>query len=352
MSSTLYIHLDKITKNLQKVKERVGAETVCMAVVKDEAYGHGAIPVAHHLKDKVEWFCVARADEGVLLREQGIRNPILVFEIPPVGQEELYLKYDLTASISDLNVFSRLKEGTKAHLHFDTGMFRLGMVPDEASLALQKMQEFDQIEYTGIYTHFANSDLKGQDRVFEQLHRFNGLRKAFPDHLMTHVSNSGAIFYYDKEQVSFDAVRPGVCLYGYAPGEDEIEELEPVVSWESQLVKITAIHKGDKVSYGSRWEAPRDGWLATVPVGYADGIPRLLSGKIEVEINGKLYPQVGTISMDYLMVFLGDDRPELGDKVTLLRNGELSAKKWAFQIGTIPYEITTSIAPKVKREYV
>lgn len=350
MNSTVYINLSKITHNLNAVRARVGADTVCMAVIKDEAYGHGAIAIAHHLKDKVEWFCVARLEEGIALRNEGIINPILVFEIPPVGQESSYLEYDLTASICDLSVFSRLKEGTKAQLHFDTGMFRLGMLPEEAPDALIKMNAH-KLDYTGIYTHFANSDHPGEERVFEQLESFKGVRSLFPDHLMTHTCNSGAIFYYDDKELIFDAVRPGVCLYGYAPGVEDVEELLPVLSWESKLVQVKKVSKGDKVGYGSKWEALEDGWIGTVPVGYADGIARNLSGLIEVEIAGKIYPQVGTISMDYIMVDLGSDQLEAGDKVTLLRDEELSAKEWAFKVATIPYEITTSISQKIKRVY-
>lgn len=322
-----------------------------MAVVKDEAYGHGMLPVADFLKDKVEWFCTARLEEAVQLRKHGIQNPILVFEIPPEGQEGLFLKHDITASISDLSVFERLKPGTKAHLHFDTGMFRLGMLPEDVTEAKQKMNNYD-LNYTGIYTHFANSDEKAHPRVLNQLEIFRSIRSQFPEKLLTHTANSGAIFYYHDKGVLFDAVRPGVCLYGYAPGADEIADLEPVIEWRSKLVQVKKIRKGDLIGYGSRWEAPKDGWLGVIPVGYADGIFRNLSGEFIVEIGGQLFQQVGTISMDYVMVYLKEQRFKQGETVTILKNGKLSAKEWAKKMGTIPYEITTAISPNVKREYV
>lgn len=351
MSSTLYVHLSKIGHNLKAVDQRIGKGVKRMAVVKDEAYGHGMLPVAGYLKDKVEWFCTARLEEAVQLREHGITNPILVFEIPPSGQESLFLKYDITASISDLSVFERLEAGTKTHLHFDTGIFRLGMLPEDVSDVHQKMKTHD-LNYTGIYTHFANSDVEGHPRVFRQLEDFRSIRAQFPEHLMTHTANSGAIFYHHDQGVLFDAVRPGVCLYGYAPGPDEISDLEPVIEWRSELVQVKKLKKGDLVGYGSRWEAPKDGWLGVIPVGYADGIFRNLSGEFSLEIAGQLFAQVGTISMDYIMVYLEEHQFKAGETVTLLKNGELSAKEWAKKMGTIPYEITTAISPKVDRIYV
>lgn len=351
MSSTLYVHLSKIGKNLDAVNKRVGRGVQRMAVIKDEAYGHGILPVADYLKEKVEWFCTARLDEAVQLREHGITNPILVFEIPPTGKEKLYLTHDITASISDLSVFERLRPGTKAHLHFDTGMFRLGILPEGVSEANEKMKTYD-LNYTGIYTHFANSDVESHPRVLDQLEIFRSIRSQFPEQLLTHTANSGAIFYYHDKGVLFDAVRPGVCLYGYAPGSDEISDLEPVIEWKSKLVQVKKLRRGDLVGYGSRWEAPEYGWLGTIPVGYADGIFRNLSGEFLVEINGLRFQQVGTISMDYIMVYLKKQKLETGNQVTLLRNGELSAKMWAKKMGTIPYEITTAISPKIKRVYI
>ncbi|MBO6586594.1 MAG: alanine racemase [Gracilimonas sp.] len=351
MSSTLYVDLSRIAHNLGVISDQVGKNIKKMAVVKDDAYGHGAVQVARHLEGSVDYFCVAKLAEAIELRESGIKKPILVFEIPPLGSEHLYKEHDITTSISDLSVFDRLEDGTQCHLHFDTGMFRLGMLPEQAESAREKMKEFDKLNYTGIYTHFANSDDPGHERVLRQLEVFKSIRPVFPDHLMTHACNSGGLFFYGEEGTYFDAVRFGVSLFGYAPGETEIRELKPAVKWVSHLVQVKKLNKGDAVGYGSRWTAPEEGWLGTIPVGYADGVFRTLSGKIHVEIAGQLYQQVGTISMDYMTVYLGKDRFEQGEPVVILRNGKLSAKEWARIAGTIPYEITTTIHPKVKREY-
>ena len=352
MSSTLYVHLSKIDHNLDVITQKVGRDIKKMAVIKDDAYGHGAVALARHLEGKVDYFCVAELIEAIELREAGIQAPILVFEIPPIGTEHVYKEQNIIASISDLSVFERLEPGTDCHLHFDTGMFRLGMLPEDAEAALKKMNEKRGLNYTGIYTHFANSDDPKNQRVAQQIEAFKKIRTLFPEHLMTHTCNSGGIFFYGDLGAHFDAVRFGISLYGYAPGDTAIRDLKPVVEWKSHLVQVKRIRKGDAVGYGSRWQAPKDGWLGTIPVGYSDGVFRKLSGQIKIEIDGNTYPQVGTISMDYLTVFLENERMEQGTPVTILRDGELSAQQWATKAETIPYEITTAIHPKVKREYV
>ncbi len=323
-----------------------------MAVIKDNAYGHGAIEVARYLEPKVEYLCVAELTEALELREAGISCPILVFEIPPVGQEYAYRTHNIIASIADLSVFERLEAGTDCHLNFDTGMGRLGILPEDAGTAYQKMQEFSELNYSGIYTHFANSDEPNDSSVIHQVQVFSSIRSKFPDELMTHTCNSGGIFFYSDKGALFDAVRPGVCLYGYAPGKTEIPNLQPALTWKAELVRVRKVKKGDAVSYGSRWKAPHSGWLGTVPVGYSDGLFRNLSGKIKVEIAEKKYRQVGTISMDYCGIFLEDSIFGPGEQVTLLNKKELDARSWAEKIETIPYEVTTAIAPKVQRKYV
>ncbi|MEX0721713.1 MAG: alanine racemase [Balneolaceae bacterium] len=352
MSSTLLIDLKKLDHNLNAVNAQLEKNVLRMAVIKDNAYGHGLLPIANRLKEKVEWFCVARVDEGVKLREAGIKIPILVFEIPPAGKEELYLSHNLTASIPDLAVFECLKEGTDCHLKFDTGMGRLGIMPADAEQALEKMKQNSHLNYTGIYTHFANADSVNHPHVFEQLKVFKAIRSTFPENLMTHTANSGAIFYYKEAGLQFDAVRPGVCLFGYAPGQVEVPQLQSIAEWKTHLVQVKKIHKGDVAGYGSRWEAPKSGMLGLIPVGYAHGVSRNLSGKFEVGIGNKFFPQVGTISMDYSAVFLDDTYFEAGEEVTLLRSGDLSVRSWAHTLGTIPYEVITGISIEVKREYL
>lgn len=323
-----------------------------MAVVKDEAYGHGLLKVADYLKDKADWFCVANIEEALVLRNQGIQNPILVFGVPEKGREALYVKHNITATISALNIFERLEAGTNCHLQFDTGMQRLGFNPDDVENVLQKVSKHSELNYSGIFTHFATADDPGHPRVTEQINIFQKLRAQFPSTWMAHTSNTGGTFHYHREGSIMDGVRTGIGLYGLPSGKHPISGIKPVARWETEIVQIRKVKKGDKAGYGGTWEAPEDGHLAILPVGYADGIFRALSNQMLVEIQGKKYPQAGTVSMDYIAVFLGNDIYEEGDTVTILDKGELSAKSWADKIGTIPYEIMTSIAPKVKRVYL
>lgn len=351
MNSTLYIHLSKLGQNLEVIRSRIGDGVKCMAVVKDQAYGHGLIPIAKYLQDKVDWFCVAEIKEAVRLRKESIENPILVFEIPNEGRQELYREYNITASISDLSVFERLEPGTDCHLHFDTGMMRLGMLPAEVPEVLQKMKEHPELNYIGIYTHFANADGDGLPTVENQLEVFKAIRAQFPSQLLAHTSNSGGVLYH-AEKGLFDAVRTGIALYGYYPGDQVIPELQPIIEWKSKLVQVKKIREGEAVGYGGSWKAPEDGWLGIVPLGYSDGIFRTLSGNFSVEIEAQTYPQVGTISMDYMAVFLGSDQLKTGTTVKILGEGELSAKQWAQRSGTIAYEVTTRLSRKIPREYL
>ena len=352
MSSTLFIDLNTMQHNLNEINKKLKKDVQRMAVIKDNAYGHGIVRISKFLKDKVEWFCVARLDEAILIRENGITNPVLVFEIPPKGMEDAYINYKLTASIADLSVFERLKAGTDCHIKFDTGMGRLGLMPEDASFILEKMKTYKHLNYKGIYTHFANADVPGHPSVLKQLEKFKIIRSHFPEQLMTHTANSGAIFYFQDYDLQFDAVRPGVCLYGYSPGETEVPQLKAAAVLRSELAQVKKVKKGATVGYGSRWTAPKDGWLGIIPAGYAHGISRNLSGKFEVEIDGKLFQQVGTISMDYSAVFLDDHQAVPGTTVTLLNNSNLKVKRWAKLLDTIPYEIVTRISNEVKREYI
>ncbi len=321
-----------------------------MAVVKDNAYGHGMSGVAQHLADQVEWFCVARVQEGIQLRREGIRNPVLVFEMPEPEHAPLYPEYDLVATVADLSTFELLKAGTKYHLNFDTGMKRLGLIPGQTPEVLEQVRNRTDLECTGIYTHFATADEDGSEGVDEQLKLFKSVRAQFPSELMTHTANTGAIFYYAHKDLQFDAVRPGVCLYGYPPGGTPIPDLESVLEWESYIMQLRKVRKGEKVGYGALWTAPENGWIGTVPVGYSDGIPRTLSGNFNIEVAGQPVPQVGRITMDYLGVF--SEQPlKRGERVLLFNGDDLNPAIWAQKAGTIPYEITTGLNSRIERCY-
>ncbi|GAB5409297.1 MAG: alanine racemase [Balneolaceae bacterium] len=352
MNSTIVIHLSKLDHNLDAVDRRLKSGVQRMAVVKDNAYGHGLIQISKHIKDRVEWFCVARVAEGKQLRESGIKNPILVFEAPLEESISWYKEYKLTATLSEIDTLSLLESGIEYQINIDTGMHRLGVLPEKASDLSECISKYPDLICTGIYTHYFKADDPGNQEVKEQLEIFKSIRSQFPSEWLTHTANTGGIFHYRKLDLQFDAVRPGVCLYGYGAGDIDVPDLEPIADWKSFLMQVKKIKKGEPVSYGARWLAPSDGYIGIIPTGYGDGIPRILTNSIKLKVEGKLYDQVGTISMDYSLVFLGNDLYEKGTKVYFLEGKSLSAKEWAKKANTIPYEITTSIKERVSKEYL
>ncbi len=352
MNSTVFIHQKYLLGNISAIKSRLKPKVKTMAVIKDNAYGHGFDGVAKCLEPEIDWFCVARAEEGVRLRKIGITKPILVFEIPNQYTAPLFPTHHLTATIADLESIDILETGTEFHINLDTGMRRLGILAEEVPSLIGKLEARTDITATGIYTHFSKADDPGNHEVEEQLKLFNALRVNFDSSLMTHTANTGAIFHYPKLDLQFDAVRPGVSLFGYGAGSNVINDLNPAIEWKSFLMQVKKVKKGEPVSYGGRWISPDDGFIGVIPVGYSSGIHRVLSSQIHYEIEGKLYPQVGIISMDYSMVFLDNNPFKIGTEVTLLNPEDLNAKVWAEKAGTIPYEITTGINPTIKRVFI
>ncbi len=350
MRSEITIYKSSIDKNLKAIKKRLQPGVKTMAVVKDNAYGHGLIEFAKLVQDQVDWFCVAHAERGVELRKAGFEHPILVFEIPSEKITELYTQYNLVATVADISTFDKLRPGTRYHLNFDTGMHRLGLLEEQVPLVKEKIKQHNNLHCEGIYTHFANPDDDIDVKVETQLERFTRIRAHFPQNLLTHTANTGAIFYHTDKDLQFDAVRAGIGLYGYAPGRQEVPDLESILEWTTHIVQIKKINKDEPVSYGSIWNAPADGFIYTIPVGYGDGIPRILSGKLKVMINNKLYNQVGRVTMDYIMVY-STDEIDIDSKVYLFNRKELNPEIWANEIATIPYEITTGLNARVKIKY-
>lgn len=348
-NSTVEINLSRLKKNLQKFREFLDPETNILAVVKADAYGHGAVEVAGTLEPWVEAFAVNDIHEGIELRKRGITKPLIVFEVPEKSMVTQYRVHNLTATVSAEEHFDWLPNGTSYHLNFDTGMGRLGFAPEEAKRISEMVKQYDHIFCTGIYSHFATADIPDSEFVAEQHRRFKTIRNYFPQELTAHIANTGATAFHQCEQ--FNMVRLGIGLYGYAPGKAPIEGIAPILKWKSRLVQVKKIAAQTPVSYGSVWKAPMDGYLGIIPVGYSDGLKRSLSEKVSIKINQQTYPLVGTITMNYAMVFLGKDRYPTTTPVVLLYSGN-DAKDWASQIGTIPYEILTSINPKIPREYI
>lgn len=351
LETKLVIDLKKLSQNVDAIQAKLKPGVKQMAVIKDNAYGHGAVQVAHHIKNKVEWFIVVRLYEAIELREAGIENPILVLEIPKPSEAPVYKKMNITAMIADVDTFDILEVGTDYQLNFDTGMSRLGLYPSQADDVLKLMKKYSKLTCSGIFTHFSKADEPHSDKVEEQLATFLEIRKKFPKEIMFHIANSGGIFFYPESHHYFDAVRPGVCLFGYSAGEVEIPELSPILNFETFVMQSKPIKKGMPVSYRGNWVAPEDGWIGVLPIGYGVGVKRELSSKIKVKIDDEYFLQVGNITMDYIMIFSNTRAFKKGEKVIVLDTDKLNAKVWADKAGTIAYEITTSFPRELKREF-
>lgn len=348
-NSILEIDLETVSQNVEILKSYCNQSVKTLAVVKADAYGHGAVEVVQKIGAQVDWLAVNNVQEAVELREHDVSHPILVFEPPNSKTAAIYQAYNLTATVSEEAHFDLLKQGTEYHLLFDTGMGRLGFSPALVQKVRKLKESHADITCTGIYSHFANADALQSPTLNRQYKLFDKICESFKDELITHICNTGGIAQLPEAHC--DMVRAGIGIYGYGPGQVEIEGLQPLMQWKTSLVQVKPIKKGDRVSYGSTWECPKDGYLGVLPVGFEDGLPRRLSGHLQVKIDGKYYSTAGIITMNYTMVYLKNNQLETGTEVLLLGD-ESSAGSWAHQLGTIPYEIMVSISPKIPRLYI
>lgn len=351
--STVEIDFTALQNNLGLLKGYLNKDTGMLAVVKADAYGHGAVEISRFLErdNSVKGFAVNSVGEGIALRNAGIEKQVLVFGVPLREEAGAYREYDLTATVSALSHFERLDDGTKYHINVDTGMRRLGIPPEALDEALGRVNQFEALTCTGVYSHLATADLPSTEYAAKQVRRFTDITLQFPADLDFHLANTGGLVFYPDSQ--FDLVRIGIGLYGYPPGQKKVPGLKPVLSWKSNIVQMRPVHRGDRVSYGGRWEAPGDGWIGTVPVGYFDGISRGLSGKLSVKVHGRIRPVVGTITMNLILVYLEGSSTDVdeGTEVVLL-DQDLGADWWARKLETIPYEILTGIHTGIKRRYI
>jgi alanine racemase len=348
-NSMAYIDIKAIIHNLNVLKSRSGGDSLKqMAVVKANAYGHGAIEVALGVRNVVDWFGVANVREGMALRVAGIMKPIMVFGSPFPESSRMYTEYGLTAVVSAPEHFERLIPGTSYHLKFDTGMGRLGILPDQIDSVLKLVDSHSNLLLGGVMTHFASAEELDTSVFDSQLAGFRALLSRFGRDILFHAANSAASLH--QHGIGFDMIRSGVAMYGFDPRGSYNQALKPALEWVSRLAQVRFMKKGDGVSYSHSFHLPKDGWVGVVPVGYADGLPRRLRNRLFISINGKHYPQIGNITMDQIMVWLGDDKLDLDLPVSLMGGtDEISVYRWAHLLGTIPYEVTTSIGDRVKR---
>lgn len=361
------IHIDHFTHNLDYVRRQIGERSKIMAIVKANGYGHGLEIIARAAlrSEEVDAFGVATEEEGCKLRRI-TRKPILVLTGALWHEIDIFLANQLDFTLTDLPTLEKIAEraralGTKArvHLKVDTGMRRIGVEPEDAIPVMREIvRRSQEIEFAGLSTHFATSDELDPTFLKRQLDAFTTvIREAKQAGIAMptiHAANSGAILQCPRE-TAFDMVRPGIMLYGYAPSLELDErygkELRPPLELSSSIVYKKRVAKGEGVSYNLRWKAPRETTICTVPIGYGDGYPRLLTNRANAIVRGKHYPVVGTICMDQVLIDAGDDDLQVGEKTIFLEANSTGINAWALakEIGTIPYEILTNVAARVPR---
>lgn len=370
------VNLDAITSNLEHMKANIAPETTIMAVIKTDGYGHGAVPIARELEkiDYLYGYAVATAEEAFILRQAGIRKPILIlgytfpYSYENLIREEIRMTVFRKDTLKELSgIVNALKKqgvdkNAKVHIKVDTGMSRIGVRTDEEGLCFVKEAfETEGIETEGIFTHFARADERDKGSVREQLTEFERFLekieletgKRIP---VRHCSNSAGII--ELPRANMDMVRAGITLYGLWPSDQvrqDIVKLTPAMSLHSRIVYVKEIEKGTSVSYGGTFTAASKMRIATIPVGYGDGYPRGLSGKGYVLVRGRKAPILGRVCMDQFMVDV-TDIPEAaqGDKVTLLgRDGqeEITAQMLGDLSGRFNYEFVCGLGKRVPRVY-
>jgi alanine racemase len=360
------VDLAAVRHNTAAIAELVAPAAVC-AVVKADGYGHGAVAVSRAALDAgAQWLAVAAVDEGVELREAGIHAPILVLaEPPPVAFDDavahrltpvVYTAAAIEAVEAAASVHGRAR--VPVHLKVDTGMHRVGAAPADASALAEAVARSRHLRLEGLLTHLAvadepdrDADTKAQVERFEEVRDALAARGIVPDVL--HAANSAAAIAH--ESARYDLVRCGIALYGCAPSPALAGrvDLRPALSLSAEVTFVKEVEAGEAVSYGWRYTCPERTVIATVPLGYADGVFRRLSAVGgEVVIGGRRCPMAGTVTMDQLMVDCGPGADvKVGDEAVLLGAG-ITAEEWAERLDTISYEVVSRIGPRVPRRYV
>ena len=365
------IDLDAVLFNFDQMSKNVPEGTQIMAVVKTDAYGHGAVPLARLLEPQVYlWgFATATVDEAVELRQAGIKKPILVLGYSFPECYERMIAHDIRQTVFQIEMAEELskeavRQNKKAlvHIKLDTGMGRIGyQSAEEAVSDIEKMKNLPMLEIEGVFTHFANADTENKEFTLGQIDKFEKMVQAMEATGVTfklkHCANSaGIIEFADKK---FDLVRAGIISYGMWPSSEvkqDVVRLKPILSLKSHVVYVKEIEAGTPVSYGSTWVAQEKRKIATIPIGYGDGYPRNLSNKGYVLIEGHKAPIVGRVCMDQLMVDVTEIPYEIqvGDRVTLIgTDGDLSitAEELGDLSGRFNYELMCDLGNRIPRIY-
>jgi alanine racemase len=348
------INLDALHANTLKIAELVAPARI-MAVIKADGYGHGAVAMAREFeKAGVAYFGTATVEEALEIRQAGISTPMLVLGGMTLTQLPLLRNYEFFPTVHSREFYDSLANYVRnnpmivhVHLKVDTGMGRLGMTEEETADIIRN--PVPGIRIQGLFTHFACADIPNDESMHTQIRRFNEFVKAYGAKITDiHAANSAAILNYPESH--YNLVRPGLLLYGLSPCGNG-PELQPVLTIKSKIIALRKIKTGESIGYGRTFVANRDSLIATVPIGYSDGLRRRLSNKLRVDVKGTKCPIVGSISMDLCMLDVTDHPDvQLYDDVIFLGPGN-GAWEWARLIDTIPYEVLCLIGSRVQRVY-
>lgn len=359
------IDLDAIKNNYKAIRSKLVGDNQIMAVVKADAYGHGAVNVSQELlKMGVQYLAVSNIDEAIELRSSGISSPVLV--LGPVESAEFskLIEFNIYPTVSSMDYARELSEAyryrgiyPKVHIEVDSGMGRLGIPVDEALSQVEQITKMEGIIIDGIFSHFPSAD-KDPDFSKHQVRKFNRIinemKKLDFKIKNFHFANSAGIFNVPESvKAPYNMCRPGLALYGYTT--TDCDELQNSMSVKTRVVAINVMRKGDTVSYLQTYEVKKDReQIAVLPIGYADGIPTSVSNKAKVLIGKSYYPVVGRVCMDYMMVSLGDNKAgvKINDEVTVMGTGKISVEHFAKMCGKIPYEVTCDVSKRVPRLYI
>lgn len=365
------IDLIALRHNFSRIRDLVGDRTMLMPVIKADAYGHGAVRCAKTLlRAGADRLAIATLEEGVALRKAGIGVPILCLGYLPPRQYEAALVFDLTFTVYHYQqaaeiaaAAGRLGKTARAHIKVDSGFTRLGFdVSEESAAQVARIQALPGIELEGAYSHFAAADSRQQEFSHYQngeFSRFLALCReqgvTFPVH---HIANSAALL--ELPEYRYELCRPGILLYGCQPAAEitPLSGLQPVMSVRAEIARLMRIKPGTTVGYGCAWVATRDSLIATLPLGYADGISRLLARRGSVLVHGQRAPIVGRICMDQFMIDVtdmqGTEPLHEGDIVTIMGEDggdSIRAEELAERMGTINYEILCMLGNRLPRVY-
>jgi len=364
------IDLNNLAHNIKEVRRVTKKESIVMAVVKANGYGHGSLDVAKvSLENGADRLAVATLSEAIELRRADIKAPILILGYTPESQYNMVVENDIIQTIYTLEsgkelskVAKSLNKNAKLHIKIDSGMGRIGFKSEESSIGkIEKISKLPNLEIEGIFTHFAKADEIDKTYTERQFKNYEWVIKKLEDRNINipikHVSNSAATI--DLPEYNLNMVRGGIMIYGLYPSEEVDKEkvkLKPAMTLKAKISHLKEVPEDTGVSYGQIFVTERKSKIATIPIGYADGFTRLLTSKAEVSIGGKRAPIVGKICMDQCMIDVTDiDNVKVGDEVVLFGDGENGVPhidEIAEKLDTINYEIVCMVGRRVPRVYV